>query len=287
MKAASEISVITSIADVNAPARVWLADIWGVIHNGVRPFMPATEACRKFREVGGTVILLSNAPRPGEAAAAQLDRIGVPRAAWDAIVSSGDLSRELIRAAGWRAICHIGPERDLGLYEGLDVRHVSPDTAQGAVCTGLVDDERETPEDYRSVLAACARRGLQMVCANPDLTVERGNKIVYCAGAIAGAYEALGGVVTYAGKPHLPIYDMALNVAKLLCGGAVEKEQLLAIGDGVRTDIAGAAAFGIRSVFVASGVHVEAGRTLDAALLGKMFPDPKGRPVAAMYGLAW
>ena len=230
-------------------------------------------------------MLVSNSPRPREGVAAQLDRIGVPRAAYDAIVSSGDVARTLIEAYAGRAVLHLGPERDAPIFAGIDVKRVGADQADAVVCTGLYDDERETPDDYGEMLRACISRGLPMICANPDLTVERGARIVYCAGAIAQAYERLGAAVAYAGKPYLPIYDLAFARLEGLRPGSSDRSHLLAIGDGVRTDLAGAAAAGVRSLFVASGVDV-AGK-LDDAALEALFPPGAPHPVAAMTRLVW
>lgn len=279
------IEIIHSVAPLAATTSAWLVDIWGVMHNGVEPFVPACEACRTFRDGGGLVVLVSNSPRPREGVAAQLDRIGVPRTAYDAIISSGDVARTLIEAYAGRAVLHLGPERDLPIFAGIDVRRVGAEQADAVVCTGLYDDERETPNDYAQTLTACASRGLPLICANPDLTVERGGRIIYCAGAIAQAYERLGGAVTYAGKPYLPIYDLALATLERMRPGSSDRSRLLAIGDGVRTDLAGAAAAGVRSLFVASGVHV-AGR-LDDTALEALFPPGAPRPVAAMTRLVW
>lgn len=280
------IPILTSIAGL-APARdVWLTDVWGVIHNGVEPFTAACEACTRFRLSGGTVILLSNAPRPAPSVAAQLDRIGVPRFAWDAILTSGDAARTLVGAYAGKRVFPLGPERDLPLYEGLDVTLVEAAAEADAVsCTGLYDDEVETPDDYAALLSELAERQVPMICANPDLTVERGTKIVYCAGALAAAYAACGGSVVYAGKPYLPIYDMAFGMIERLREKPVARARVLAIGDGIRTDIAGAAAAGVDSVFIASGVHVTDGLTGEA--LSQLFPDPALRPLAAMTALAW
>ena len=279
------IPIIDSIAALAEGRDVWLTDIWGVMHNGVAPFASACDACTRFRLAGGTVLLLSNAPRPAASVAAQLDRIGVPRFAWDSIVTSGDAARTLLSVYAGKPVFPLGPERDLPLYDGLDVTLGSAEDAVAVSCTGLFDDEIETPDDYAGMLAGFAARNLPMVCANPDLTVERGDKIVYCAGALAAAYEALGGTVTYAGKPHVPIYDMALAHIEALKSKLVSRERVLAIGDGIRTDIAGAARAGIDSVFIASGVHVEGGGLTDAGL-AKLFPGDV-RPIAAMGVLAW
>jgi HAD superfamily hydrolase (TIGR01459 family) len=283
----SSIPIVDTIRPLADDAHAWLADIWGVMHNGVAPFAPAVAACEAFRAAGGTVVLLSNAPRPASAVAAQLDRIGVRRSAWDAIVSSGDASRTLLAGQPKLPLFHLGPERDLPLYEGLDVDFADAVAARQVVCTGLFDDETETPDDYTPLLTRFQAQACPMICANPDLTVERGGKLVYCAGAIAAAYEAMGGTVTYAGKPHLPIYEMALARLAELRGALVDRGQVLAIGDGIRTDILGAARAGIAAVYIASGVHMPAGAVLDAATLGTLFPDAGLQPIAAMHALAW
>jgi len=282
---AAAIPLVDSIAPLADGATGWMTDIWGVMHDGVRPYAAACDACQRFRQGGGLVLLLSNSPRPRDSVAAQLDRIGVPRASWDVIVSSGDVARTLIGSYAGRAIVHLGPERDLPIFAGIDVERVGPDRAAAIVCTGLFDDERETPDDYADTLAVCVGRGLPMICANPDVAVERGGHLVYCAGALARAYERLGGEVAYAGKPYPPIYEVAFASFEALRPGSSERARLLAIGDGVHTDIAGAAAAGVRSVFVASGVHVAS--TLDAAALEALFPPGTPRPVAAMTRLVW
>ena len=279
------IPILTSIDDLSPPRDAWLTDIWGVMHNGVAPFQGASEACIRFREGGGTVLLLSNAPRPHTSVADQLDRIGVPRAAWDAILTSGDAARALIGAHAGRPVFPLGPERDAPVYEGLPVTLSDAPTAEIISCTGLFDDETETPENYTALLADFAARNVPMICANPDLTVERGNRIVYCAGAIAAEYEKLGGEVSYAGKPHGPIYDLALEALVKLRAKPVARERILAIGDGIRTDITGAARAGIASVFIASGIHVASELTSQG--LDELFPDPAVRPLAAMSALAW
>jgi HAD superfamily hydrolase (TIGR01459 family) len=281
------IPIAASIGPFTTAKEAWFVDIWGVMHNGVVPFTPAVAACQRFRASGGTVLLLSNAPRPAAGVAAQLDRIGVARGAWDAIVSSGDAARAFLAGHAPGPVFHLGPTRDLSLYEGLDVRIGPHGSAIAIVCTGLFDDETETPADYVSVLKACAERGLPMVCANPDLTVERGGKIIPCAGAVAQLYEQIGGAVIYAGKPYPPVYDMAFAELARLRGHEVQKSAVLAIGDGIRTDIAGAASAGIQSIYIASGVHLGAGGTLDEAALAALFPPGSPQPNAAMMGLAW
>lgn len=281
------IVITQTIQPFSSEKDAWLVDIWGVMHNGVAVYPGAIEACSAFRQRGGIVLLLSNSPRTTAGVQAQLDQIGVPRDAYDAIVTSGDATRHMIEGLGQKGIFHLGPERDLGLYEGLRTRLVGAEDAEAIVCSGLFDDTIETPDDYAELLSGFARAGLSMVCANPDLKVERGGRIIYCAGALAQAYEELGGSVAYAGKPFAPIYAMAEERLAAIKGHPIARERLLAIGDGVKTDISGAAAAGIAAVYVASAVHIEDGAALDADLLQRLFPDPEGQPVAAMTDLAW
>ena len=284
-QANAPIPILKSIAPLAVETSGWLLDIWGVMHNGVRPFLDACTACERFRKDGGVVVLVSNSPRPRDGVAAQLDRIGVPRASWDSIVSSGDVARAMIRNYEGRSILHLGPERDLGIFSGIDVTRAEAEEAEAIVCTGLFDDERETSDDYAQRLAHYAERKLPMICANPDVQVERDGRLVYCAGALAQHYERLGGEVAYAGKPYLPIYERALETIENLRPGSAERSRLLAIGDGIHTDIAGAAAAGVRSVFISSGVHLTSDLNADA--LEKLFPSGPTRPIAAMARLVW
>ena len=281
------IPVLTSLSQLAAGYDAWLTDVWGVMHNGMSPFAPACDACVRFRLGGGIVILLSNAPRPCDAVAAQLARIGVPEFAYDAIVSSGDAARQFIAASGATRVFHLGPERDLGLYGGLPVELVGAGAASMVVCSGLFDDDVETPADYEELLTDFARRGVPMICANPDIFVERGSKLIYCAGALAEMFQSFGGGVQYAGKPHLPIYDMAFARLAELKGRPVARERTLAIGDGLSTDIAGAGAAGVPSVYIASSVHMLPGEALGATALARLFDGSPARPIAAMTSLSW
>ncbi|PPC88214.1 MAG: TIGR01459 family HAD-type hydrolase [Hyphomicrobium sp.] len=281
-----DIPEINSIEPLAATSDVWFLDIWGVLHNGRKPFDSAVAACQKFRQSGGTVVLVSNSPRPRAGVIRQLTDIGVDAHAYDAVVTSGDVSRDLIAAWSGRSVRHIGPQRDVPIFNGLNVRCVGVERAEGIVCTGLYDDDTESPDDYAGELSALHARDLQMICANPDIKVERGGRIIFCAGSIAAAYEALGGRVLYAGKPYAPIYEMACQIVENIRGKSVDRKRLLAIGDGVHTDIKGAAQFGIRSVFVASGVHVEVHETL-AEAARRHFVAPQEKPVVVMRALAW
>jgi HAD superfamily hydrolase (TIGR01459 family) len=270
---------------------VLLCDVWGVIHNGIAAFPAACDALTRFRSGGGTAILITNAPRAGEAVARILDRLSVPRDAYDAITSSGDVTRGIVAARRGASVFHLGPQRDLSIFTGLDVTFAPLERADYVVCSGLFDDTTETPESYRGMLAAMRARSLFMVCANPDIVVERGDKLVYCAGALADAYAALGGEVLYCGKPHAPIYDAALATAAGLRGGrAADRKRVLAIGDSVRTDLTGAQAFGLDYMFVTSGIHADDYGSRDApdlAALNTIFSAAGVKPRAIMLGLVW
>lgn len=279
------IPIISSLAPLAHGYDAWLCDVWGVMHNGVQAFSGAVEACRQFREKGGSVLLVSNAPRPASAVARQIGALGVPPDAYDAILTSGDLTRSLISEQPGRRLFHLGPERDKPLLEGLDVRVSPPEEAELVLCSGLYNDDVETPSDYTDLLEPLARRGLPMVCANPDLRVERGSRIVYCAGALAAEYERLGGRVTYAGKPYRPIYERAFAMIADLRKAPVPPERILAIGDGVKTDIRGAADAGIDSVFIASAIHVTG--AFDTAAVSDLFKGTDARPIAALPALIW
>jgi HAD superfamily hydrolase (TIGR01459 family) len=267
-----------------------LCDVWGVVHNGVAAFAPACEALMRFRRGGGVVILITNAPRPGAAVERILDRLGVSREAYDAIVSSGDVTRTIVESRLAESVFHLGPQRDLPIFAGLDVRFAPLESADYVVCSGLFDDTIETPESYRDRLKLMRERGLFMVCANPDIVVERGDALVYCAGALADAYAALGGEVLYCGKPHAPIYQTALAEAATRRGGMPRLARVLAVGDSVRTDLAGAALFGVDCVFVTSGLHAEqygSREAPDLDALNAMFAAAGVAPEAIMRGLTW
>jgi HAD superfamily hydrolase (TIGR01459 family) len=270
---------------------VLLCDVWGVIHNGIAAFAPACDALMRFRAGGGTAILITNAPRAGAAVGRILDRLGVPHEAYDAITSSGDVTRGIVGERSRDSLFHLGPQRDLSIFAGLDVTFAPLETADYVVCSGLFDDTTETPESYRDMLAAMRARSLFMVCANPDIVVERGDTLVYCAGALADAYAALGGDVLYCGKPYAPIYKAALATASALRHGRPpELSRVLAIGDSVRTDLTGAAAFGLDCMFVTSGIHAEeygSREAPDLDALRAIFAAAAVTPRAVMRGLLW
>jgi HAD superfamily hydrolase (TIGR01459 family) len=267
-----------------------LCDVWGVIHNGVSASPHACDALMRMRARGGVVVLITNAPRPSDVVARQLERLHVPRETYDAIVSSGDVTRSVIEGRRGQSLYHLGPERDRSIFSGLNVHFAPLGTADYVVCSGLEDDERETPEDYRGRLEAMLARKLFMVCGNPDVVVERGSTLVYCAGAIADLYATMGGEVLYAGKPYRPIYEMALAKAAAAAGREISRSRVLAVGDSVRTDFKGARTVGVDFLFVTSGIHAEelgSRERPDDAALTATFTAAGGAPKAVMRELRW
>lgn len=259
---------ISGLSDLSGRYDAVLSDVWGVIHNGVSAFPEAVEALRAFRKAGGRAVLITNAPRPSAPIVAMLDRLGVPRDAYDAIVSSGDATRAMIGKYRGRAIHHVGPAtEDDALYDGLDLRRTGADEAEVVVVTDL-DTDDDTPEMYRERAKLWLSRKLPMICANPDRVVEHGDKIIYCGGALGDLYSAMGGMVHMAGKPYPPIYEQAFTLAEQAAGKSLDKARVLAIGDSVRTDATGAAQFGVDILFITGSIHAA---ELDA--FGK--PDPQ------------
>lgn len=280
-----DIPIVTGIAGLTQTRRAWIVDIWGVMHNGARAFPDAVEACRRFRASGGTVLLLSNAPRPFPDVVNHLRQLGVPDDAYDGGVTSGDVTRGLMAAEAGRSFLHIGPERDNGLFAGLPVHKTGAREAEAVLCSGLWDDTRETPDDYVHLFEPLLARGLPMICANPDIKVERGDKLIYCAGALAQRYAEMGGKVTYAGKPHRPAYEKAFARLAELRGAEVPLAEIVAIGDGVETDIRGGCAAGLDTVMIASAVHLQQGLTPES--LRALFAARDFAPLVAMPTLAW
>lgn len=278
------------LRDVLGDADVILSDIWGVVHNGLQAWPDACAALSAFRKDGGKVVLITNAPRPWDAVQRMLHRLKVPDDVYDAIVSSGDLTRGYIEEHRAQKVFHIGPERDHSLFEGFDVAFGDVESADYIVCSGLFDDETETAEDYRATLTRARARDLFLVCANPDIVVERGEKLIFCAGALAELYATLGGKVLFAGKPHAPIYERALTLAAKAGAKSVAAEHVLAIGDSVRTDLEGANNAGFRCLFVTSGIHAaELGERAnpDAESVTKLFKGASKPPFAVTPKLMW
>jgi HAD superfamily hydrolase (TIGR01459 family) len=241
---------VTGLSELAGEYDALLCDVWGVLHNGVAAFPAAVEAITRFRRTAGPVILITNAPRPKQPIRDQLRTLGVPDDAYDDIVTSGDVTRDVVAARPGVRLLHVGPDRDLPFYEGLDAILVGEDDADMVSCTGLVDDEAETPEHYEPLFKRLVARGLPLVCANPDLVVERGDRLFHCAGALARLYAEHGGEAILVGKPHRPIYDEALRRVAVLGG-----TRPLAVGDGLPTDIRGAVDNKVPVLFVTGGIH--------------------------------
>ncbi len=283
----TDLRFVEHMRDVVDDVDVVLSDIWGVVHNGLVAFPEACEALHRFRTSGGSVILITNAPRPADSVQRQLRKLGVADDAYDAIVSSGDLTRNFVAGHSGQAVFWLGPERDNSIYRGLDPVLAPLESADYIVCTGPFDDETETPEDYRETMMQARARGLPLICANPDIVVERGDRLIYCAGAIAELYRELGGEVIFYGKPHRPIYERAIAIAEARRGKTTPLSRVLAIGDSVRTDLAGAHDFGVNCLFVTRGIHAdefEGIDLLDSASLKELFGRP---PRALIRELRW
>jgi HAD superfamily hydrolase (TIGR01459 family) len=290
-------TALAGLSDLSDRYDAVLCDIWGVLHNGARGFPGAAEALHNLRKAGKPVALVTNAPRPDYEVAAQLAAFGIAGDCYDAIATSGDVCARAIAARRPKKPFQLGPDRDLPLYDaasrmaGAEIRPVPLDEAGFVVCTGLVEDTVETPADYETVLKACRAKNLPMVCANPDLVVYRGEQLVYCAGALAERYEQLGGVVEQAGKPYAPIYRAALAMLAPARGAPLDPARVLAIGDAMHTDIAGAQAFGMDCVWITTGIHRAefhgADDALDAEALKQFFEDHAQPPTYHMDRLVW
>ncbi len=267
-----------------------ILDLWGVLHDGRGAHPAALKCLEEMRGRGLRLVVLSNAPRRSHIVIEQTAALGLAREAYDEIVTSGDIARAALGdGAPWgRRYFHVGPPRDVDLLTGLDYETAAQaEAADFILNTGLFDDETETADDYADFLGAARARDQPMVCVNPDLTVMRGSREVQCGGALAAAYEALGGRVEAFGKPHPSAYAACFAVLN-----GVARDRIVAIGDSLRTDIAGAQAAGIDAVFVAGGIHAAElgcvpGQALEAARLQR-FIDASGQtPVAALAALTW
>jgi len=248
--------IIQSLSEISDRYDAVLCDVWGCFHNGVAPYEAAVQALRAFRERGGCVVLLTNAPRPEDAVLAQLRAMKADESAWDAIASSGGAARDSVRKGEWGAkVHHIGtPGRDDAFFDGAGVEKVRMEDAESVICTGLRDDRTETPADYEDELTEAKLRGLRFLCANPDLVVDVDDQRRYCAGALAMLYREKGGDVTEYGKPHPQIYDYSRRVIADAAGKVVPDERILCIGDGIRTDVRGAIGEGLDCLFVSGGL---------------------------------
>lgn len=286
------IPLLSGFRDIADKYDAVLCDVWGVLHNGKEAYAGVAEALAKFRAKGGTVLLLSNAPRPSTQLPAMLNNMGITDAAYDGILTSGDATKTFITTHELGTKCYaIGPGRDNNLFDDTGVAQVSAEDAEFIVCTGPFNDDEEGPEDYRERFVPLVARGLPLVCANPDLVVERGPRHIYCGGSLAKLYEEMGGKVHYFGKPHGPIYDVARARLTALKGVSVPDARILAVGDGIGTDIKGADGAGIDALFITGGIAAEAcgphAETPDAALVTQFCEKHGLRPVAAAARLVW
>lgn len=285
-------ALISHLSELSGRYDALFVDLWGCLHNGVRPFLPAVVALQQFRAGGGTVVLLTNAPRPRTAVIEQLDTIGVPKDAYDLVVSSGDASQAGMAAGlAGQKVYHLGPEKDKSFFTDLDpelgansITCVPLDQAEGILCTGLFDDTTQTPEDYRATLLFAKQKRLKLLCTNPDIVVDYGEKRIYCAGAIAALYTEMGGESLYFGKPHPPIYDLARR--RLAALRVTADDNILCIGDGIHTDIQGGLSDGFDTLFITGGLSAnQFGPNVNApdpTMLKAFFAAQKLTPTAAM-----
>lgn len=274
--------IIRSLADLTGRYDAVFCDLWGCLHNGKAAFPAAVAALQNFRTTGGKVVLLTNAPRPKSSVIKQLDGLGVPRDAYDLVVTSGDAAQMgMLSGAVGRKVHFIGAPKDevfftdfaedLATYAATQppITLVPLNEAEGIVCTGLFDDLTETPDNYRATLLMAKTLGLPMLCANPDIVVDLGDTRLYCAGALAQAYEQMGGTALYFGKPHPPIYDLARR--RLAEAGVQADPQILCIGDGISTDIQGGGSEGLDTLFITGGLEAaQFGTDVESPELAKL-----------------
>ena len=266
--------IVNALSDISAQYDALFVDLWGCVHNGVRAFDAANKALIEYRTGGGIVVLVTNSPRPRAQVEQQLADFGVARDAWDSIASSGDSARsELFLGAVGQKIYFIGTDAELPFFEPLkliddpiQISHVPIEEAEGIVCTGLPTADG-TPDDVRAPLLYAKQKGLKLLCANPDIIVDRGDKREWCAGAVAQAYSEMGGTSLYFGKPHAPIYDLARRRLSAIRSN-IPDDRILAIGDGITTDIQGAIGEGIDSLFITGGLAAKETATVTQ-------PDPE------------
>ena len=283
------IQSISGISEIADKYDAILCDVWGVLHNGQKIYDAGAHALQTFRQNGGVVVMITNAPRPREPVLRQLNRLGCPDGVFDDVVTSGDVTRNLIEQVNG-PVFHIGPERDFTLYEGLDVEFADVEHAAAAVSTGLFNDREETPDDYVELHKTMKENGLPFICANPDIVVEFGDQLLWCAGALARDYAAIGGETKIAGKPHAPIYTLAIEKAEAKLGRSLDLKRILAIGDGMPTDMLGARDFGLDALFIAGSIHMAEYATdgiVDEAAMISFLSTHEMSPSAWQKRLSW
>lgn len=272
--------ILTGLREIASGYDALVCDVWGVLHDGQAARQEAVGALRQFRETRGRVVLLSNAPRPKRDVETMFKRLGVALDCYDEIVTSGIAARADLETRKPATMFHLGPERDRGIFEGLGIALTDIEQAGIVLNSGLFDDDVETPDDYKDRLARMKARGLLMLCANPDWVVQRGGKLIWCAGALAKAYEKIGGEVIYYGKPMTAIYDFVRAAAP-------DAKRMLAIGDGLHTDVKGANAAGIDALFIADGIHGEEIGAVTSEHMAELFAKGGVHARAAMRALVW
>ena len=265
--------IINSLAEISERYDALFCDLWGCVHDGLRAFPAAVEALRAFKAQGGTVVLVTNAPRPRASVAKQLDRLGVPADCWDVIATSGDSARAaMFEGVVGQKVWHIGEPHDAPFFEKMkllenpvEIEKVELDAAEGIVCTGPFDPMAD-PAVMRPQFLLAKTKGLKLLCANPDIVVDRGETREWCAGALAQLYTEMGGESLYFGKPHPPIYDLARRRLQQI-GRPVPDERILAVGDGIATDVLGGMGENLDTLFISGGLAREETGTTDQ-------PDP-------------
>ena len=284
----SQPNMLGGLAEIADQYDALIVDIWGVLHNGKQPFEGVDAALLNYRQQGGKVLLLSNAPRPGPSAVKRLEVIGNRRDGFDDILTSGDAVRALMSDMGreGKKICHIGPDKDADLITDLAVEFIDEDAADAILFSGPYDDTTETPDDYADMLARIKARNLPLLCPNPDRTVQFGDQVIYCAGAIAEAYENIGGEVVWVGKPYPMVYARARVMLRDMTG--LEDPRLLAIGDGPKTDILGAEAAGIDALFIGGGLASASGADIEnPEAIAAILAEENTQARYAMRYLVW
>ncbi len=261
--------IINSLSEISTNYDALFVDLWGCVHNGVEAIPSAVRALQEYRQGGGIVILVTNSPRPRAGVSKQLVHFKVPEDAYDAIATSGDSARSaMYRGVVGNNVWHYGPVTDSRFFDPLDIlenpveiNRVPLAEASGIVCTGPFDAQAD-PETWRPDLEIALERGLKLLCANPDIVVDRGDVREWCAGAVAKMYTEMGGESLYFGKPHAPIYDLARRRLHKL-GNKINDDQILAIGDGILTDVKGGIDEGIDSLFISGGLAAAETKTIN------------------------
>lgn len=279
--------IIESLAEISSAYDALFCDLWGCVHDGLRAFPAAVAALQAYKAQGGIVVLVTNSPRPRASVARQLDRIGVPRDCWDVIATSGDSARAaMFGGAVGHKVWHIGEPQDASFFEPLQmldnpapITRVALEEAEGIVCTGPFDPQAD-PSVMRPQFLLAKTRGLKLLCANPDIVVDRGETREWCAGALAQLYTEMGGESLYFGKPHPPIYDLARRRLSQL-GHDIANARILAVGDGIFTDVQGGMGENIDTLFISGGLaRAETGTAEqpDPALLARFLTGAQMEP---------